>query len=310
MSAAHQPSAGPGPQVIAIDVGGTDLKSATLDRAGRLGPIRRTRTPQSSGDPGGTVVAAIAALVASEPAAAIGVTIPGHVDEAAGVGVRSTNLGWRNYPFRERLAEATGRPVAITHDVRAAGEAEHRLGAGQGHQNVAFVAIGTGIAAALLLDGRPFTRGGIAGELGHTIVDPNGPQCRCGKQGCLEAISSAGAIAARYAAASARPVSGAAQVLDLARGGDELAAEVWSEAISGLVTGISILASLIAPEVVVIGGGLSEAGDDLLTPLRTGLAARSGSGFIPTLIRAELGQDAGTWGAALAARDLIGGVEE
>jgi glucokinase len=298
-------NAGPGPSVLAIDVGGTDLKVAIMGADGRLGPIRRSATPKSSDDPGSAIVTAIAELARDTHVAALGVTVPGHVDEARGLGVRSTNLGWRNFPFRERLEQATGLPTALTHDVRAAGDAEYRLGAARGHQNVAFVAIGTGIAAALRIDGRPLSRGGAAGELGHTVVDPGGPACRCGRTGCLEAISSAGAIARRYEALSGRSPRGAAEVVRRAAEGDPDAAEVWRQAVAGLVTGLSILSSLLAPELIVLGGGLSEAGDELLTPLRRGLDTACGTGPVPELTTAQLGQDAGTWGAALAARDLL-----
>lgn len=305
MNPAPAPCAGPGGAVLAIDVGGTDLKVAVLDRSGRLAPTLRSATPRSTRDPGGAVVEAVARIAAGVAVDAIGVTIPGHVDELAGIGLRSTNLGWRNVDFRTAIGAATGLPTAIAHDVRAAGEAEFRLGTARGHRDVAVVTIGTGIAAALRLNGQPYTGRGSAGELGHTVVDPAGPRCRCGNTGCLEAIASAAAIVRRYRERGGTAVSGAATVLRLARDGDPLAGAVWGEALTALATGLSILSSLVAPELVVIGGGLSEAGDDLIAPLRERLSAVRPAGFVPTLVRAGLGQDAGTWGAALAARDLL-----
>lgn len=305
MNADQSPSAGPGPSVLAVDVGGTDLKAAVLDRDGRLGPISRVPTPRSPENPGAAVVAAITALAAGSPVEALGVTVPGHVDESRGVGTRSTNLGWRDFPFASTIESATGIPTALAHDVRAAGEAEYRIGAARGFADVAVVTIGTGIAAALRFDGHAYSGRGNAGELGHTVVDPAGPQCRCGSRGCLEAIASAGAMVRRYRERGGSARS-AAEVLERARGGDPLAAAIWTEVLDALADGLSILSAVAAPELIVIGGGLSEAGDELLIPLRERLRAARGAGFLPELARAQLGGDAGTWGAALAARDLLG----
>jgi glucokinase len=312
---APQPAnAGEGPVVLAVDVGGTHLKAGVMGADGTLGMILRRDTPRDSGDPGEAVIAGLAALLADEelalgrPVEAIGLTVPGIVDERRGVGIRSTNLGWTDFPFRDRAAQATGRPVALAHDVRAAGDAEHRLGAARGAQDVAIVTIGTGIAAALILDGTPYVGRGYAGELGHTVVDPAGPICRCGRTGCLEAIASARAIADRYRSESADQGADAALVLARAAAGDELAGRVWADAVHALAVGLDQLAALVAPELIVIGGGLSEAGEQLMAPLRTRFAALRGSEPAPALVRAELGQDAGTWGAALAARDLLAGL--
>lgn len=309
MSPVTAPNGGPGAPVLAIDVGGTQIKSAVLDASGELGPIRRSPTPRSQEDPGGAVVTAVTQLVAATAATtgieAVGVAVPGHVDERAGLGLRSTNLGWRDYHFTAAFRAATGMPVALAHDVRAAGDAEARIGAAQGFDDVAIVTIGTGIAAALRIDGRSYSGRGLAGELGHTVVVPDGPACRCGGSGCLEAVASADAIARRFAAESGTQVSGAHDVLRLARAGDPLATRVWRDAVAALVTGLAQLAALVAPQAVVIGGGLAEAGVDLLEPLRDGLAAACRPGTVPLLLPARLGQDAGTWGAAFAARDLL-----
>lgn len=303
--------AGPGAAVLAVDVGGTHLKAGVLDATGALGPILRRDTPRDAADPGSAVVAGLAALVreltdAGTAVAAIGLTVPGIVDEHRGVGIRSTNLGWTDYPFRDRATAATGLPVALAHDVRAAGDAEHRLGAATGVDDAAIVTIGTGIAAALILDGRPYTGRGYAGELGHTVVRPSGPQCLCGQTGCLEAISSARAIADTYRAAGGRADADAAAIVALASDGDPLALRVWDDAIDALAVGLAQLSALVAPQLVVIGGGLSEASDALLVPLRDRLTTLRGSAPTPEIVRARLGQDAGTWGAALAARDLLG----
>lgn len=310
----QRPDAGPGAPVLAVDVGGTQIKSAILDRLGVLGPIRRSRTPRSVDDPGGAVVTAVAQLVAEASGTAdfqaVGVAVPGQVDERAGVGIRSTNLGWQDYPFTAALRAGTGRRIALAHDVRAAGEAEARIGAANGFDDVAVVTIGTGIAAALRLGGRSYSGRGLAGELGHTVVVPGGPACRCGRNGCLEAVASADAIARRYEQESGRSVDGAHEVLRLAgEEGDALARRVWRDAIAALVTGLAQLTALVAPEAIVVGGGLAEAGDALIEPLRDGLSQSCRAGTAPEVLLARLGQDAGTWGAAFAARDLLATVE-
>lgn len=308
MTTVTQPCAGAGAPVLAIDVGGTQLKSAVLSPAGELGTIHRTSTPRSVTDPGGVVVSAVADLVAATRSRArieaVGVTVPGHVDENAGVGILSTNLGWRDFPFAAALRQAIGLPVALAHDVRAAGEAEYRIGAAAGFDDVAVVVIGTGIAAALRLDGRSYAGRGLAGELGHCVVDPDGPVCLCGNRGCLEAIASAGALIRRFVEAGGDAVD-AAEVLRLAAAGDPLACRIWDEALHALAAGLAQLSALFAPEAILLGGGLAEAGDQLFGPL-PGLL-RSARGFAPTppILPARLGQDAGTWGAALAARDLL-----
>lgn len=309
MTASTSTHAGPGAPVLAVDVGGTHIKSATLDATGVLGPIRRSPTPRSADDPGGVVVAAVAELVAEAVSTAgvqaAGVAIPGHVDERAGIGVWSSNLRWRDYPFTQALRAATGHQVALAHDVRAAGEAEARIGAAAGLDDVAVVTIGTGIAAALRLGGRSYAGRGLAGELGHTVVIPDGPACHCGNHGCLEAIASAGAIVRRFERESGRRVDGAREVLRLTHDGDALARQVWDDALAALAVGLAQLTALVAPQAVVIGGGLAEAGDELIEPLRAGLARACSASSPPALLLARLGQDAGTWGAAFAARDLL-----
>lgn len=308
------PNLGPGPSVLAIDVGGTQFKAALLGTDGRLAGVRRRPTPRSGNDPGTAIVAAAADLLDELRAAgnavdAVGITVPGIVDESRGVGIRSTNLGWRDYPFGDRLADRTGLPCVIAHDVRAAGEAEARLGAARGAQDAAIVTIGTGIAAALRIAGSAYTGGGYAGELGHVVVDPSGPACACGRTGCLEAIASAAAIARRYRELGGDPVSGAADVVARVSRGDAVAILVWESALAALGTGLSLLVAVMAPQVIVVGGGLSEAGPILLDPLRTQLAARCIGLAVPRLVRAELGEDAGTWGAAALARDAAARAE-
>lgn len=300
---------GPGEVVLAFDVGGTDTKSALVDRGGRLLGLRRTPTPLDGGRTAEAAVGLVAELAAELRAAhpdlqpvAAGLLVPGIVDAERGVGVYASNLGWRDAPIRDLAEAALGLPVAFHHDVTAASWAEHRLGAARAHDDVVVLVIGTGIAGSLILDGRPHLGGGFAGEIGHSPV-AEGPRCACGARGCLETIASAGAIARRYAERSGVEVDGAKDVLARAEAGDADAREVWEAAIDALGFAVAQLAATVAPEAIVIGGGLSRAGDALFAPLASRVNERLSFHRRPLLVPARLGGDAGLLGAALIARE-------
>ncbi|UOQ88363.1 ROK family protein [Agromyces endophyticus] len=302
---------GPGAAVLAFDVGGTDTKSGLVDASGRVLGLRRTPTPLDATDPAGTIARSFAdladALRAAAPGVApvtVGVSVPGLVDETSGVGIFASNLGWRDAPIRDLAERALGLPVAFGHDVRAAGDAEHRLGAARGYDDAVVLAIGTGIASSILIEGRPYAGGGYAGEFGHSLADPHGVRCACGAIGCLETIASAGAITRRYAAATGGAVAGARAVLDAANAGDATARQIWDDAIEALAQALARLVANLAPEAVIIGGGLSQAGPALFEPLGERLDALLSFHRRPVLVRASLGDDAGLLGTALAARDL------
>jgi glucokinase len=196
--------------------------------------------------------------------------------------------------------------VAVEHDVTAAGRAEWLLGAGRGVNDLLVVVIGTGIAAVVVADGRLIRGGrGQAGELGHIPVVPNGPVCVCGQRGCLEAVASARAIATSYGIRTGRPVPGSREVLAALRTGDRDAHVVWDAAVNALATALLCAIGLLGCARVVIGGGLAEAGDALLEPLRKRLAERCTVHALPDLVPAALGIRAGVMGAGLAARDLM-----
>lgn len=304
-------SAGPGAAVLAFDVGGTDMKAALLDEQGRMLQSRRVPTPLDGVRTGERVVDEATRLAEELTSAhpgvrptAAGLLVPGHVDDVRGIGVFAENLGWHEFPFRERAQAALGMPVGFGHDVRGAGEAEHRMGAARGFDDVVVVTIGTGIAAAVFVDGRLYTGGGLAGEIGHDRV-AEGPICACGGRGCLEAVASAAAIARRYTLRTGRAVAGAKEVLELMRAGDANAAADWATALDALALGFSHVVALLAPQAIVIGGGLSEAGEELLQPLRERLDDILTFHRRPQLIKASIGADAGLFGSALAARDAL-----
>jgi glucokinase len=189
--------------------------------------------------------------------------------------------------------------VAFEHDVRAGGLAEGQLGAARGASDYLFLPIGTGIAGAVVIGSRPYSGHGYAGEIGHLIVEPDGPVCGCGARGCLEAIASAAAIDREYARRSGRPAQ--RLVSELVVAGDPDARAVWQHAIEALARALQAYATLLAPELVVVGGGLAGAGDVLLNPLADALDALLTFQRRPRLVPAELGDQAGALGAALLA---------
>lgn len=303
---------GVGAPVLAFDVGGTDIKSALFDADGTALGLRRTPTPTpiADGDRTQVLLERLEVLAAELRAAhpdvvpqAAGLVVPGIVDADAGVGVFASNLGWHDSPLRDLASDRLGLPVAFDHDVRAASWAERRLGGARDYADAVVLVIGTGIAGALLVGGVPYTAGGYAGEIGHSPI-ADGPICPCGARGCLEAVASAGAIARRYREATGIAPDGAKDVIARAAAGDELAAEIWNSALDALTMSLAQLTAVVAPQAVVIGGGLSRAGGALFDELRRRLADRLSFHRIPALVPAELSGNAGLLGAALRAREL------
>jgi glucokinase len=239
-----------------------------------------------------------------EPVVGAGVVVPGLVDREAGVATYSANLGWRDLELVRSLGAAWRLPVRIANDVASGGVAEHRLGAGVGTKDLVFMPIGTGIAGALLLDGKIYSGEGYAGEIGHVDVGHGAP-CACGQIGCVETVASSAAIARRYTARTGTPVNGAAEVARRVADGEPDAVAVWHEAVDALARGILVLATLLGPEAVVLGGGLALAGDLLVEPLRERLDGLIAFQRRPELRLAALGDEAGFLGAALLAIDML-----
>ncbi|MGC7152890.1 ROK family protein [Paenarthrobacter ureafaciens] len=299
--------------VLAFDVGGTDIKAGLVDHHGRVLAVRRVPTPLDPTRPGEVVIERLADLAnelttkyPEAPAKAAGIIVPGIVETEKGIGVYSANLRWRNFPFVAAAEKCLRLPVAFDHDVRSAAAVEHRFGGSRQFNEVVVIIVGTGIAAAVFSDGKAITAGGFAGELGHAMVpDPDAaPGTR--RSTVLEAVGSAGAIAKRYTAQSGSPVTGAKAVLNKAQSGDDIAARVWHDAMDALAFTICQCVNIIGTEAVVIGGGLAEAGEELLLePLRRRVDSILDFHRRPQIIKAQLGQDAGLLGAALNARALL-----
>lgn len=300
--------------VLAFDVGGTDIKAGLVDPAGNVLGMRRVPTPLDAARPAEAILDRLAGLAEELgvefpdiPAKAAGVIVPGIVDSVDGVGIYSANLGWRNFPFTAEAEKRLGLPVAFDHDVRSAAAVEHAFGGSKEFDDVVVMVVGTGIAAAVFSGGVAVTAGGFAGELGHAQVpDPDAGPNSTGMT-ILEAVGSAGAIAKRYCAHSRTTVDGARDVLLRAQSGDAVAARVWADAVDALAFTICQCVNIIGTEAVVIGGGLAEAGENLLEPLRTRVDQILDFQRRPRLIQAQLGQDAGLLGAALNARALLDG---
>lgn len=300
--------------MVALDVGGTRIKAGILDAESRIRTERHIDTGRQDGPDAVTGrIQSIVQDLADEARAegltpvAAGVALPAIVDEDTGNVIFSANIGWRDFPLGEHLARHTDLPTAVGHDVRAGGLAEAILGAGQGEPDLLFMAIGTGIAGAMILDGRAYAGGGYAGEIGHMPIDPAGERCGCGGRGCLETIASASAIARYYARRRINdgPLT-AADVAVRAAAGEPLAASVWQRAVDALATALHAYASICAPTVVVLGGGLADAGDTLLEPLRAELYERLTFQRRPRIVRAGLGNRAGLLGAGLLGWRAVG----
>jgi len=291
--------------VAAIDVGGTSIKTALVAEDLRVVHAHRTPTRRVDGSVDvGQITELIEQLRGTAGAATVcgvGVAAPGIIDEEHGIARAAVNLGWRELPLRALLSEAAGMPVALGHDVRTGGLAEFTVGAATGVRNAMFMPIGTGIAAAVLVDGHRLDADGYAGEIGHIVVDPQGTVCGCGIRGCLETVASAAHIARRYAEGSGKPVTRAADVADAVRAGDPAAVAVWDRAVEGLAAALTTASTLFAPEIVAIGGGLAESGDTLLAPLREALVGRMTFQRVPKIVPASLGDNAGCIGSALMA---------
>ncbi|WP_205781328.1 ROK family protein [Planctomonas deserti] len=281
---------------LGIDVGGTTIKAIRVSDDGRVLAEQRAPTPKPdpTGERVADAVAEVVSALGGHDGSPVGVVVPGIVDEIAGVAVRSANVGFVDAPLRALLEQRLGVPVAFGQDVRAGAVAEQRSGAGRGLTGgVAFVAIGTGVAAAFLIDGRTLVSGGWAGEIGQLVL---GAGAHAGSR--MEEVASATATAARAGEPDARAVA-----LRVAAG-DADAAAVWADTVAVLAESLAGMVSVLGASTIILGGGLAQAGALLLDPLRADLARRLTHLRMPVLTSAEHGDIAAALGAALLARDL------
>jgi glucokinase len=313
--------------LVGVDIGGSKIAVLVVDSAlqvrGRLVVPTPVGTPESAADHIATTIAVAleTAGTSIDDVAAVGVGVPGRVDSLAGVVSLAVNLGWHRLPLREQLEERLGVPCAIENDVRAAaaGIRDRRL-LGE-VEDFVYLSVGTGISAGVVLRGQLYrgTRG-LAGEVGHIVIDADGPQCSCGLRGCLEVMASGPAIARRAddavragrqsQLADGRTVT-AVDVYAAAAAGDALAAEIVAAAGRSLARAIHALVMTYDVESVIVGGGVAGAGGAFLEPIETGLAAMRASSELAAEMLGEGivqllpdGSDTGAWGAITVAKAL------
>ena len=311
---------------IGVDIGGTKVAAGVVDESG--GVLALVRRPTPGEDVTGTedaIAESVAELSERYDVVAVGIGAAGWIANDRATVLFSPHLAWRDEPLRDALLDRIGLPVTVENDANAAAWAEYRYGAARGERVVTCVTLGTGIGGGLVVSGVLY-RGafGVASEWGHMAVVPDGRRCACGNRGCWEMYASGTALArdARELA-EVSPVA-AYRLLQLvdgnpaaltgtdvtiaAREGDPAAVEIFTAMGRWLGRGIANLAAIIDPSVVVIGGGVSEAGDLLLASAREAFTANlTGRGFRPAApIRlAALGPDAGLVGAADLARRRV-----
>lgn len=310
--------------LIGVDLGGTSIRAAVATGDVTHGePVHRD-TPSRDGP--AAVLDAVAECARQAAGGAeirgLAIGIPGPLDPHAGIVHDTPNMhGWNEVPAAAMLSERVGCPVVICHDAAAAGYAELKAGAGRGARHLLFITVSTGIGGALFIGGDLYDGAtGSAGEVGHTPISDDGPACGQGHPGCLEGTSSGTAIAARAHAELAAGTASSLRDLDpalidarsiatAANEGDELALRLFSDAGHALGRAIGGFINVLAPDAIVIGGGLIHAGDLLLAPARHAVTQIAFA--IPAsrckIVTAALGTDAGLIGAvAWAVRSFSG----
>ncbi len=314
------------PYIVGVDLGGTNIVVGAAPLDGREMCAVRTE-PTCAEEGADAVTARIVRMVEETIAetmtehgisrsqfAGVGIGAPGPLDRETGIVLITPNLGWTNFPLRDRVSAAVGLPAALDNDANCATLGEWWIGAARGSQHVIGLTIGTGIGGGLVLDGRLYHGAtGIAAELGHISIEANGRKCNCGNYGCLEAYASGPAIATRAREAlgggesSLLPgmVQGdltritAQTVYEAAENGDGLARDVVRDTAQFLGVGIANLLNIFNPEVVVIAGGVTRAGDALFEPLRAEVRRRAFKPAVAVcrIVPGELPGTAGVAGA-------------
>ncbi|MCX6012083.1 MAG: ROK family protein [Chloroflexi bacterium] len=309
-----------GPYIIAVDIGGTRFRVALADSEGtvikRVSAATETKAGwQKSMDIINQVIRKLINETGWENIKGIGAAVAGVMDTKSGVLKISPNIpGWTNIPIKKAWENEFGISVYVCNDASLAALGEYKFGAGKNYQNFVYVTVSTGIGGGIILDGKLFTgTDGFAGEIGHMVVEPEGPLCGCGGRGCLEALASGTAIA-RLAGEQLR--SGKKTILKQMTEGkideitaemvaraavlkDEVAIEIMQSAGSYLGIGLANLIMLLDPEAIIIGGGVAQAGELIFDPARRVVAQKVDNYFgkkVP-LIPAGLGDDSGLMGA-------------
>ena len=311
------------PLTVGIDIGGTKVLGGVVDAAGQVLARERRDTPDGSAvEVEDTIADLVRGFGRDHDIAAVGIGAAGFVDAARASVLFSPHLAWRNEPVRDALRVRLDLPVVVDNDANTAALAESRFGAGVGHRFVLCVTLGTGIGGAFVMDQRVYRgAGGMAGEFGHIRVVPDGHRCPCGNRGCWEQYASGNALVrdARELLSADSPVAHGLRthiggdpalltgpaVTEAARNGDPLAVELLGDMGAWLGVGLADLTAAFDPGCIVVGGGVSAAGELLLAPTRDAFSRQlvgRGHRVEPRIVPAALGPDAGFIGAADMAR--------
>lgn len=306
--------------VVGIDIGGTNIVAGTVSEDGSElhGVVSEPTFPEQGAD---AVLARIVKLArdsmraSGKTIAGVGIGSPGPLDTRHGIVLLTPNLGWTNFPLRDRIQQALELPATLDNDANCAVFGEWWRGAARGSRHVVGLTVGTGIGGGIVIDGAIYHGASdIAGEIGHTSIDSTGRRCKCGNYGCLEAYASGPAIAARAVegieagADTSLPnyVQGkldritAQVVYEAAHDGDEYALEVVRDTAKFLGAGVANIINIFNPEVVVICGGVTLAGTRLFVPLRSEVKRRAFKPAVEVcrIVPGELTGTAGVYGAA------------
>lgn len=312
--------------ILALDFGGTK-NSAGVVAAGERNWRRLKRQPSPSHPDATydwqTTIALGRELLEAETPAAVGVSFGGPVKASSGVVILSHHVpGWEDMPIVERLSHEFGSPAVVDNDANVAALAEARFGAGRGAASVLYITVSTGVGGGLVLDGRIWHGvDEMAGEIGHLMVDPEGPVCVCGRRGCVEILACGPAISrSAYERIESDPDAGAvlrkmvggdvtqltAQMVNQAAlEGDRMASEVMEAAARSLGLGIGSAIVLMNPARVVIGGGVGKSGERYFEQVRAGARSNCLPEMRVDIVPAALGDDAPLWGAVALAEDLL-----
>jgi glucokinase len=305
--------------VLALDVGGTHFRIAIVDENGQLLKQHKGESHAESGPKKsiGRINRAITDMLSDIKGGSLrgmGIAIAGLVTPRTGVLLTSPNmLSWYNTPIKEIFERELGIPVHVGNDANLAVLGEHRFGAGKGSNDVIYITVSTGIGGGVITGGKLLTgSSGFAGELGHMTIDLNGPRCKCGSIGCLEVMASGTAIAdfavERLAGGEKSTIADAVAgdmakvtaevVVEAARAGDRMAGEVMHMATTNLGVGLANYVHIFNPDIIILGGGVSQAGDLLFEPVRRVVAERIMRDYTVSIVPAALGDDCGLLGAA------------
>lgn len=303
---------------IAVDIGGTHIRVAAYEPNGSVRPIAHKRTKSLAHTPGvfNRLVETIESVWQAGQVSAIGIASPGPLDPYNGVILDTPNIPqWKNFPLAPKLSEHFGVPVFLDNDANMAGLGEWQFGAGKGHSDLVYLTISTGIGGGVISNNH-LLQGfrGMGAELGHMLIDPEGPLCGCGKPGHVESFSSGPAItryvneqiaAGQKTSLQSDPNLGPAQIADAALTGDALAISAFERAGRYLGMAVANYLAIFDPSILIFGGGVSQVGDLLFKPFEESLRRYV---FHPhyldnlTITKAALGDDAGLLGAMALAR--------